>query len=93
MRVVVILPSTRTCLKGIKQLSELKQRGTIDYWVLGSPDIGANDFVEHPGRDTPSRVVGKSHIDDVALTASATENLKLLTEQRMMGIENFCGFR
>jgi len=90
MRVVVILPSTRIGLKGIKQLSEPQERGTIDRWVLGSPDTGANDFVEHPGRHTPSGVVGEFHIDDVALTASATKDLQLLTEQRMIGIEYFC---
>ena len=77
----------------IKQLSEPQERTAIDRWLLGSPDTRANDFVEHPGGDTPSRVVGKSHIDDVALTARTAENLQLLTEQRMVGIENLCGFR
>jgi len=90
---VVIVPSTPTRRNRIKQLSEPQERTALDHWLLGRRDTGANDFVEHPRRDTPSRVVGKFHIEEVPLTASATKHFEFLTEQRMMGIENLCGFR
>ena len=90
--VIVIISSTRTLLKGIKQPSESPERTTIHRWLFGSPDTGANDFVEHPGRYAPGRVVGKPYIDQVALTARTPENLQLVTEQRMVGVKNSCGF-
>jgi len=89
--VVVIVPSTQTLPDRIKQLSEPQERITIDRWLLGIPDTRANDFVEHPSRYAPGRVVGKPYIDQIALTARTTENLQLLTEQRMVRIKNFCG--
>src|SRR6266851_6210929 len=88
--VVVIVPSTRTLLNGIKQLSEPQECATIDRWLFGRPDTRANDFVEHPSRYAPGRVVRESYIDHVALTARTSENIQLLTEQRMVGVENSC---
>ena len=90
--VVVIVPSTQTLLNGIKQLRELQERITIDRWLLGIPDTRANDFVEHPSWYAPGCMVGKPHIDQVALPARTAENLQLLIEQRMVGIKNSCGF-
>ena len=90
MGVVFIVPSTRTRLQRIKQLCESQKCAAIDHRLLGGSDTGANNFVEHPGRNTPSGVVGKLHVDKVPLAASATENLQFLTEQRMIQIENFC---
>ncbi|MEI6297676.1 MAG: hypothetical protein WCO84_08650 [bacterium] len=60
--------------------------------MRGITDARANEFIEHPSRDAPGAVVGKFDINDVTLTASATEDLQFLTEQRMIGIENLCGF-
>jgi hypothetical protein len=89
---VVIVPSWRFPSNRIKQLRKPQERAAINYWLLSVSDSGANDFVEHPGRHTPSGVVRELHIKEVALTARATEDLQLPTEQRMIRIEDFCGF-
>jgi hypothetical protein len=88
---IVIAPSWRFRRHRIKQPSKPHQRAIVDHWPLGSPDTRANDFVEHPGREASSRVIAQFHIDEVALSAGATENLQIFTEQRVMWIENLCG--
>jgi hypothetical protein len=88
---VVIGPSWRSRRHRIKQPSKPHQRATVDHWPVGSPDTRTNDGVEHPGREASSRVVGQFHVDEVALTARATENLQFPTEQRVMGIKDFRG--
>ncbi len=91
--VVVIVLSTLTLLKGIKQLSEPHEGPAINHWSFSCPDSRANDFVKHPSRYAPGCIVLESYINQIALPSRTAENIQFLTEERMVGVQNRCALR
>jgi len=89
---VFILSNTPTRLERIKQLSQAKKGTTVNRWVVGGPNRRADDFIEHPTRDAPSRPVREHHVNQITLTTRTAKNLQFLAEQGMVRVEDFCRF-
>lgn len=87
---VALMRRTTTVLAlGIKQRRQLQQRLRINHRLCGRPQGGAQDFVEHPPRNTAHRRVGQTDQHLITLmTGTAAQHLKFATKQGVMHVMN-----